>query len=304
MDSRPRSSPRSDALSAGDCIAAPRSCFATGWLISSGATGRSTTTARRSASTGNFCIRPPCWKSGPARLVAGRVHVPGPDGRVSVAASVCGDENGGLIAGVPEADTRKETGRYFHNNAWMAKGLRRWADLCQRQKGRSLDHDNRRQESFGGMARDTLGPSKKHGLPIRAIGGCLPKLNPSETASALTGSRTLLPIPTTATGRNSSPADSAGRRWPTGSSPHASRRGAVLRMTRFADTSMIGRWPIPVRALVAGTEGDFLFSLYGHVAYHQAEGHLTAYEQVSFPPGKKRPIIVCPANWWRRVPPA
>ena len=36
-----------------------------------------------------------------------------------------------------------------------------------------------------------------------------------------------------------------------------------------------------------GRKNDFLLSLYGHVAYHQAEGHLTAYEGVSFPPGKK-----------------
>ncbi|MHB8899923.1 MAG: hypothetical protein ACYC6Y_14345 [Thermoguttaceae bacterium] len=35
-------------------------------------------------------------------------------------------------------------------------------------------------------------------------------------------------------------------------------------------------------------EDDYLLSLYGHVAYHQAEGHLTAYEQVAFPPGRKR----------------
>jgi hypothetical protein len=36
-----------------------------------------------------------------------------------------------------------------------------------------------------------------------------------------------------------------------------------------------------------GRTDDFLLSLYGHVAYHQAEGHLTAYEQISFPPGQK-----------------
>ena len=40
----------------------------------------------------------------------------------------------GLIGGVPEADTRKDTGKYFHNNAWVVKGLRRWAELCERQQ--------------------------------------------------------------------------------------------------------------------------------------------------------------------------
>ena len=43
-------------------------------------------------------------------------------------------KDGGLIPGVPEADTRKDTARYFHNNAWVAKGLRRWAELCQRRQ--------------------------------------------------------------------------------------------------------------------------------------------------------------------------
>jgi hypothetical protein len=37
---------------------------------------------------------------------------------------------GGLIAGSPEADTRDLIATYFHNNAWVAKGLEQWADLC------------------------------------------------------------------------------------------------------------------------------------------------------------------------------
>jgi hypothetical protein len=32
---------------------------------------------------------------------------------------------------------------------------------------------------------------------------------------------------------------------------------------------------------------DFQLSLWGHIYYSQAEGHMTAYEGVSFPPGKK-----------------
>ena len=30
----------------------------------------------------------------------------------------------------------------------------------------------------------------------------------------------------------------------------------------------------------------FQISLWGHIFYHQAEGHLTAYEGVAMPPGK------------------
>ena len=43
-------------------------------------------------------------------------------------------KTGGLVSGVPEADTRKDVARYFHNNGWIVKGLRRWADLCERRK--------------------------------------------------------------------------------------------------------------------------------------------------------------------------
>ncbi len=35
-----------------------------------------------------------------------------------------------------------------------------------------------------------------------------------------------------------------------------------------------------------GRKTDFLLSRYGHVACHQAAGHLTAYEQVTLPPGR------------------
>ncbi|HLK59839.1 MAG TPA: hypothetical protein VKU00_24975, partial [Chthonomonadaceae bacterium] len=34
-----------------------------------------------------------------------------------------------LLAGAPEADTCHETATYFHNNAWIARGLADWADL-------------------------------------------------------------------------------------------------------------------------------------------------------------------------------
>ena len=36
-----------------------------------------------------------------------------------------------------------------------------------------------------------------------------------------------------------------------------------------------------------GRRNDFLYSLYGHICYHQVEGHLTAYEQITLPPGEK-----------------
>ncbi len=49
-------------------------------------------------------------------------------------------------------------------------------------------------------------------------------------------------------------------------------------------------------ALALGRTNDFLLSLYGHVAYHQAQDHLTAYEQVSFPPGTRKADYCLPCQ--------
>ena len=68
-------------------------------------------------------------------------------------------------------------------------------------------------------------------------------------------------------------------------------------MTRFADH--LDDWPLAdylYGLWSLGRKSDFLLSLYGHVAYHQAEGHLTAYEQVSFPPGRARADYCLPCQ--------
>jgi hypothetical protein len=36
-----------------------------------------------------------------------------------------------------------------------------------------------------------------------------------------------------------------------------------------------------------GRRDDYRLCLWGHICHHQAEGHLTAYEAVTFPPGRK-----------------
>jgi len=73
--------------------------------------------------------------------------------------------------------------------------------------------------------------------------------------------------------------------------------GQFCGMTRFA--GHLDDWPLAdylAGLWSLGRKNDFLLSLYGHVAYHQAEGHLTAYEQVSFPPGKKRADYCLPCQ--------
>jgi hypothetical protein len=64
--------------------------------------------------------------------------------------------------------------------------------------------------------------------------------------------------------------------------------GQFCGMTRFQDH--LDDWPLAdylCGVWRLGRKDEFLLSLYGHVAYHQAEGHLTAYEQVFFPSGPR-----------------
>ena len=68
-------------------------------------------------------------------------------------------------------------------------------------------------------------------------------------------------------------------------------------MTRFM--GWLDDWPLADYLFALwrlGRKQDFLLSLYGHVAYHQAEGHLTAYEQVTLPPGKRKAPYCLPCQ--------
>ena len=73
--------------------------------------------------------------------------------------------------------------------------------------------------------------------------------------------------------------------------------GQFCGMTRFRD--WLDDWPLAdylYGLWSLGRENDFLLSLYGHIAYHQAEGHLAAYEQVTFPPGRPRACYCLPSQ--------
>jgi len=194
----------------------------------------------------------------------------------------------GLLTGAPEDDERYKIGKYFHNNAWAAKGLEEWADLCQRQKvSPSTPADIIRGISQT-LAKDTL----------QAIGRTWPKdpsdwwlppqVEPLERPNCLTGTRE-------ASYTNY-------RYWPellsSGILPpemamrvvnaRLSGGGQFCGMTRYMH--WLDDWPLADYLYALwdlGRKDDFLLSLYGHVAYHQAGEHLTAYEQVTFPPCKE-----------------
>ncbi len=194
----------------------------------------------------------------------------------------------GLISGSPEADTRKDVGKYFHNNGWAVKGLRRWADLCERQNFAPTTAIPTIRKVSDALASDTLQALQKTWpedpsdwwLPPRPTSRQRPASLTATTEASYTNYRywpELLSselLPPTLANRIVEARLSAG--------------GQFCGMTRFENH--LDDWPLTEYLYALwrqGRKSDFLLSLYGHIAYHQAEGHLTAYEQVSFPPGQR-----------------
>jgi len=54
-----------------------------------------------------------------------------PNRGASPGASQASRESDGLLVGVPEDDEREKVGKFFHNNAWVSRGLLRWASACK-----------------------------------------------------------------------------------------------------------------------------------------------------------------------------
>ena len=194
----------------------------------------------------------------------------------------------GLISGVPEADTRKDTGKYFHNNAWAVKGLRRWADLCERRQAAPTTSIATIRKVSAELARDTLGAIRRTWPDDPADWWLPPQVEPLTRPSRLTGTReasyTNYRYWPELLSSGLLPSDMANRIV----NARLSAGGQFCGMTRFSDH--LDDWPLAdyLHGLWSlGRTNDFRLSLYGHVAYHQAEGHLTAYEQVTFPPGRR-----------------
>lgn len=226
------------------------------------------------------------WRAWPARCgrplraLAGRaLALARPDGPVA------------LAFGSPEADTATDRATYFHNNAWLARGLAEWAALAEdvglAAEAREADRTGRT------LAR----------LTIAAIRDAWPRdggdwwLRP--TAEPDGAGAMARPYGRVTGSRLGSYANY--RYWPellsSGVLPRGLARrvvgarlaggGQLLGMTRFE--GHLDDWPLAEHLTglwALGRRGDYRLSLWGHVLYHQADGHLTAYEQVTLPPGR------------------
>jgi hypothetical protein len=207
------------------------------------------------------------------------------------------EKEDGLLVGVPEDDEKKKVGKYFHNNAWVARGLQQWANLCERMRAQPTTGVSTIREIARATAEDTLRAIQECWPPDPADWWLPPQVEPLARPRSLTGTReasyTNYRYWPELLASGILPEDMANRLI----DARLSGGGQFCGMTRFE--GHLDDWPLAdyLYALWRlGRKRDFLLSLYGHVAYHQAAGHLTAYEQVTFPPGRKKAAYCLPCQ--------
>jgi len=194
------------------------------------------------------------------------------------------NKDDGLISGVPEADTRDQVGKYFHNNAWVAKGLNQWIKLCEKTRSTpstSIDIIGQTAESLEKVTlleiRKTWPPDPNDWwLPAQLGDINRPRYLMEGRESSYTNYRYWLEL--LSSGILSK--DMANRLV----NARLNGGGQFCGMTRVFD--VLDDWPLTEYLYGLwrlGRKNDFLLSLYGHVAYHQCEGHLTAFESIRFP---------------------
>ncbi len=194
-----------------------------------------------------------------------------------------------LLRGSPEADERKKERAYFHNNLWVARGLLEFSRLFNRRKTTPPSLAARAREAAKRLHEDTLA-SIEATWPKDKTDWWLPaQAEPAERPERLTATKDA----SYANGRywfemlssGLLPEDMANRLV------EARLHGGgqfcgMSRLEHFIDDWMLADYLYGLWRL--GRKRDFLLSLYGHVAFHQAEGHLTAYESITFPQGPEQ----------------
>jgi hypothetical protein len=197
--------------------------------------------------------------------------------------SIASKENG-LISGVPEADTRDQVYIYFHNNGWAVKGLEQWVILCEKTKSKPSSSIDAIKNSAKQLRENTLSVIKKT-WPSDLSDWWLPAqlgeiTRPRYLTETREGSYTNYRYWPELLSSGILPVDMANRLV----NARLNGGGQFCGTTRFMD--WLDDWPLAdylYGLWSLGRKDDFLLSLYGHIAYSQCEGHLTAYEQVSLP---------------------
>ena len=183
------------------------------------------------------------------------------------------DSPHGLIAGVPEADTRAEVDVYFHNNAWCWRGLR--------DAARALGHpdDEARCEAWRRAILDAIEAVTDRSTVPAFIPPVARRVQPFESMT-----------------QDDLASYTNYRYWPellsSGILPHdtasaiveyrRSRGGEIAGMTAFRDHA--DNWPIAEYArglLHLGRTDDARRVLLDHLAGHVTPQTWTAYEQVT-----------------------
>ena len=205
-----------------------------------------------------------------------------------------GEADGELVRGCPEADEAEDPGAYFHNNAWLAVGLQRFGEGCRTFGGKC---DAAMAKAAAELASRTLDAIEKK-WPVDEDDLWLqPQVEERERPAQITGSR----IGSYTNYRYWPELLSSGLLPPELAGRVVRARlefgGQFAGMSRFAD--WLDDWPLfdYIAGLHRyGFKSDLLLCLYGHVAYNQAEGHLTAYEQFTFPPGQEKAPFCLPSQ--------
>ncbi len=197
-----------------------------------------------------------------------------------------------LLFGVPEDDEKQSPATYFHNNAWVIRGFMDWSLILDRYL--DCKEEAVQFHQYAEQLRTLL---------ITAINDIWPS-DPSDwwlrpTIEKLSHEPERRPERITATRIGSY---TNYRYWPELMSSNVLPKKMMERIvkarlnsggqfcgtTRFDDH--LDDWPLAewLEGLWdLGLYDDFLLCLWGHIFYHQAQDHLTAYEQVTFPPGRQ-----------------
>lgn len=204
-----------------------------------------------------------------------------------------------LMKGAPEDDCRQELATYFHNNAWVVRGVRDWVDTDPNGGGsRYLGLMDELLRQLVGAIRDTWPKDPDDWWLPPTVETALPNDGEVRRPAFVTETRI-------GTYTNY-------RYWLELLSSSVLPRDLSERIVRarhhsggqFLGTTRIHRgrlddWPLCnwLDGLwEMGYREDFMLSLWGHIFYHHAEGHLTAYEGVTMPPGRQTAPYCLPAQ--------